>query len=295
MGSLPPRDGAISTSLPARGGGPPQPRRVPVRLGGLAALAILAFGAASPTKTHAQDHDTSPACAYPQSGYEDSIEITMHADRISLHARDVPLCAVLAAFAAETGLTVYGDVADDRRVAAQFERQRVTRVLDRLLGNGGYLLVLPDATSGAHGRIRPLRSSGAPLTDVEAPSTDAAASPRARDEATIDEKRVQRESIELAAELDEAAAVSVLASALADADAGMRELAVETLAMLDTANARELLHAALQDADPDVRLEVVDTLGDLEDLRSTLALEQALADADARVREAAAQYLAERN
>jgi len=224
--------------------------------------------------------------------HDGSLEIIVHADRISLRARDVPLCAVLTALAAETGLTVYGHIVDDQRITVQFERQRVTRVLDSLLGDGGYLLVLPDATSDSRGRIRALAPAGAPLARIVASSTDEAAIANVPDEAAVDERRARREAIESAAELDDAA--TVLSHALADPDAGMRELAVETLAMLDTPIARELLHAAMQDSDPNVRLEVVDSLGDLEDLRSTIALERALADTDPRVREAAADYLAER-
>ncbi len=224
----------------------------------------------------------------------DALEITVKADRISLRARDVPLCAVLTALAAETGLTIHGDIVDAQLINAQFERQRLTRVLDRLL-SGGYLLVLPEATTGSNGRIRAFTAAGAQPTRVDVSSTDQAAIRAVPNGAAVDERRTRLEAIESAADLDEAEAMSVLASALADPDADIREIAVESLAMLDTANARELLHASIQDSDPDVRLEVVDALGDLEDLRSTLALERALADTDARVREAAAEYLAERN
>ena len=293
MCRLPSLDCALSPSCPARGGGPPQPRRVPTWLPGLAALAILAFGAASPQPAYAQGDDAR-MCSHPQAAHVGSLEVIVHADRISLRARDVPLCAVLSALAAETGLTVYGEIAADQLINAQFERQRITRVLDRLLG-GGYLLVLPDATSAPHGQVRALTRSRAPLTSVDSPSTDEAAMPAAPNETVVDERRTRREAIESAVELDEAAAVSLLASALADPDADLREIAIESLAMLDSPNARELLHASIQDPDPDVRLEIIDTLSDLDDARSTAALERALADTDARVREAAAEYLAERN
>ena len=200
----------------------------------------------------------------------------MHADRISLRARDVPLCAVLTALAAETGITIYGHVADEQRTSVQFERQRLTRVLDRLLGDGGYLLVLTDA----HARLTRLdpharacrcaarRGCCIVRRGAAMPAATDSAESVAR-EAAVNERRARREAVESAAELDDAAAASLLTSALADADAGVREIAVETLAMLDTPNARELLHAAMQDTDPDVRLEVIDSLGDLDDVRST--------------------------
>ena len=297
----PHRDGTVSSSLPARGGGLPQPRRVPARLGSLAALAVVMIATASPRHVRAQDHEADPACAHPQATHDDALEISVSADRISLRARDVPLCAVLTALAAETGITIYGHVADAQRTSVQFERQRLTRVLDRLLGDGGYLLVLTDGTPGSRGWIRTLTPAGAPHAEAAASSAEGAAMPAATDsaesvarEAAVNERRARREAVESAAELDDASAASLLTSALADADAGVREIAVETLAMLDTAHARELLHAAIQDTDPGVRLEVIDTLGDLDDARSAAALERALADPDARVREAAAEYLAER-
>lgn len=295
------RDGTVSSSLPARGGGLPPPRRVPARLGSLAALAIMITAAASPGPVRAQDHDALPVCAPAQAAHDDALEISVSADRISLRARDVPLCTVLTALAAETGITIYGHAADEQRTSVQFERQRLTRVLDRLLGDGGYLLVLTDGTPGSHGWIRTLTPAGAPHAEAAASSAEGAAMPAATDsaeslarETTVNARRARREAVESAAELDDATAASLLGSALADPDPGMRETAVETLAMLDTADARELLHAAIQDTDPDVRLEVIDSLGDLDDARSTAALERALADPDARVREAAAEYLAER-
>jgi hypothetical protein len=273
---------------------------VPAWPAGILAVVVAATFAGAPTLARAQAREALPTCAeQPIAG--DALAVVVEADRVSVDAQNVPVCALVSAISREAGLRLEGELTDERPVTLRVERQRLARMLDRLLGDGGYLLVLMEEPSGARGWIRLLGGSHSASSADSTATSDDAATPDATatvappsPDVSASSRRARRDAIELAGELDEAAALRVLSNALTDPDTALREAAVEELAAIDTASARELLYAALQDADVDVRLEVVDTLGDSDDARSAAALEQALADADARVREAAAEYLAER-
>lgn len=285
----------------ARACGSPRPHRVPAWLSGIAML-LATLGSAPDAR--AEPQGAWPACAQSARVPDGALEVAAVDDRFSVEARGVPLCAVLAAVTAEAGLSLVGEVADAAPVTVRFEQQRLARVLDRLLGDGGYLLVFTQVET-RRGWLRVLATASAPTTEATGLPADDTATPAATTfaggtktrDAAIDARRARREAIEAiewAGELYGADAVGLLTSALAHADSAVRETAVEELAMLDTASAREALLGALHDPSADVRLEVVDTLGDLDGERSTAALREALADPDARVREAAADLLAER-
>lgn len=104
---------------------------------------------------------------------------------------------------------------------------------------------------------------------------------------------VREEAVDVLSEINGEVAIPFLEQALIDPDSDVREAAIAALTDIGGDQAARALATALNDENAALREDAVDALGDIGGKTATGLLQQALTDQENTIREAAADYLAE--
>lgn len=232
---------------------------------------------------------------------------------VTLKARDVTVKRLVEEIAHRGAIRLMLNTALDERVTLEFRQLPLQQAVDRILRGRNYALrYLPPPCSTVNPGARaqgtlwvfsddahPAEAAADDTGIVRIAVPDPAGS--GNDEATVLlaaalgdwDASVREEAVDVLGDLSGEAAIPLLEQALVDPDSDVQEAAIAALADIGGEQAARALATALNDDNTALRENTVDALGDIGGKTATRLLQRALADQERLVRDAAAEHLAE--
>ena len=232
---------------------------------------------------------------------------------VTLKAHDVTVKQLVEQIAHQGGIRLLLYKPLDERVTLEFRQLPMQQALDRILRGQNYALqcvqplcsavdpgekvqgtlwVFSDET---HRNEAVSDDTDVRLAAVSDPADTGSDQPAVILATALGDRdaSVREEAVDVLSEINGEVAIPFLEQALIDPDSDVREAAIAALTDIGGDQAARALATALNDENAALREDAVDALGDIGGKTATGLLQQALTDQENTIREAAADYLAE--